>query len=863
MLTRYQFEVLSRSVGTSRAQRQIAQDAGISVGTVNKALSQLQAERLVNADGVATAAGELVLAPFRVDNAVILAAGAATRFAPLSYERPKGLFKVHGEVLIERLIHQLHEAGIRDVYVVVGYMKESFFYLEDKLGVHIVVSPDYAKRNNHASLVAARKVLGRSYVCSSDQYLERNVFSAYAYGSWVSAVPADEAADGYHLHTSRDGRVTAMDPDGSEPWVMEGPAFFDAETSHRLLALIDAAWDEPEARGKLWDDFLAENLDSLAVSMRALPPHSVHEFDYIHDLAAFDADFFENVDSRILDNICETLRCERADITQVEPLKAGLTNLSVLFSAKGKKYIYRHPGPGTEKIVNRRAETYALGVARDLGLDTTYVFEDPDEGWKISSYIEGCEDFDYRNSAHVRQALSILRTLHTSGAMSPWSFDFYEEARRIEQMLRDARYPLPDDFDELADRIGHLAVGLPAEAGEPVLCHNDFYGPNLLVKGDRMELIDWEYAAMGDYGCDIGNFVAQGSGYSVEEAKSILSLYFGRNPTEAETRHCMACTAVVGWYWYVWSIYKEMQGNPVGEWLYVWYRAAKQFCDWALPRYDRIEPGVPGAHGLSREEFDCLVAREAAGTATPSELVALEPYRARRAVLFAAGYGSRMRPITINTPKPLVRVHGTRIIDRLIDALLAVGVEEIYVVRGYLAESFDQLRSKYPTVRFIDNTLFDSTNNISSALVAKDLFKNAYAFESDLLLENPAIITKYQYETNYLAIPVERTDDWYFDANSDGYITHIAKGKESPCWKMVGCSFWMAEDGARLAEDIPAVFAEGGECRQIFWDDVALDCRSQNYRVRVRECSASDITEIDSFAELQQVDDAYRIVGEE
>lgn len=862
MLDRYEFEVLSRSNG-SRTQRQIAHAAGISVGSVNQAVARLQQKGLLDAGGAPAESAARELAPYRVDNAVILAAGAATRFAPLSYERPKGLFKVRGEVLVERLIRQLHEAGIQDIYVVVGYMKESFFYLEDKLGVHIVVSPDYAKRNNHASLAVTREVLSRSYVCSSDQFLERNVFTPYAYDSWVSAVPVEEAVGGYHLRTNRDGRITSMNADGDEPWVMEGPAFFDAETSGTLLGLIDAAWDEPETKGKLWDDFLAENLNRLPVRMRTLPEHTVHEFDYIHDLSAFDADFFENVDSQILDNICKTLDCERADISQVKPLKAGLTNLSVLFSAKGKKYIYRHPGHGTEKIVNRRAETYALGVASKLGLDTTYVFEDPDGGWKISSYIEGCEDFDYRNPTHVRKALSILRTLHTSGAKSPWSFDFYEEGRHIVGMLHDAHYPLPEDFDELADTIGRLAAELPADAGEPVLCHNDFYGPNLLVKGDRMELIDWEYAAMGDYGCDIGNFVAQGSGYSVEQAESILSLYFGRKPTAIETRHCMACTAVVGWYWYVWSIYKEMQGNPVGEWLYVWYKAAKQFCEYSLPKYEDIEKKTPSVSTLSRKEFYQLVAKEAEGIATPSELAALEPYRARRAILFAAGYGSRMRPITINTPKPLVRVHGVRIIDRLIDALLSVGVEEIYVVRGYLAESFDQLRSKYPTVRFIDNPLYGSTNNISSALAAKDLFQNTYAFESDLLLENPALITKYQYETNYLAIPVEKTDDWYFDADKNGYITHIAKGKDAPCWKMVGCSYWTAEDGARLAQDIPAVFAEGGECRQIFWDDVALDRRTQNYHVRVRECSAEDITEIDSFAELQQVDDAYRIGGEE
>lgn len=95
-----------------------------------------------------------------------------------------------------------------------------------------------------------------------------------------------------------------------------------------------------------------------------------------------------------------------------------------------------------------------------------------------------------------------------------------------------------------------------------MLCHNDFYGPNLLVHDGRMSLIDWEYAAMGDYGCDFGNFVAQGSGYTVEEAIGAIPLYFGRMPTKDEEFHLLACTALVGWYWYVWALYKELKGMP-------------------------------------------------------------------------------------------------------------------------------------------------------------------------------------------------------------------------------------------------------------------------------------------------------------
>lgn len=861
MIDYYEFQVLANSAARKSTQRDIAAKAGISVGSVNKAVASLQKKGLLNSSAAPTSAGIAALEPYRVNNAIILAAGMATRFAPLSFEKPKALFEVQGEILIERLIRQLKEAGIDDITVVVGYMKESFFYLEDKFGVKIAVSNDYSKRNNHSSLLAVKSSFGNTYLCSSDLYFEKNVFSPYSYGTWVTCVKKGGPDDRYILKSNRTGQVSEMSKTGTGHYEMRGPAHFTKDDATRLIAHIEDEYDQPETAPKLWDDILAEHLDEFSLRARILPKGVMHEFNYVQDLASFDADFFENVDSRILENICKALDCKRSDITGVEPVKAGLTNLSVLFSCKGKQYIYRHPGVGTEEIVNRRAEAHALGIAKKLSLDETYVYEDPEEGWKISVYIPGCEEFDYYNPAHVKQAMQILRTLHTSGEVSPWSFNFHDEGKHIVKLLKDASYPLPRDFDSLSQEIDTLASYLELEAGAPVLCHNDFYGPNLLVKGDEMQLIDWEYAAMGDYGCDLGNFVSQGSGYSIEQAESLVSIYFGREATAEEVRHCLGCTAVVGWYWYVWSIYKEMQGNPVGEWLYIWYKAAKQFCAHVLPQYRANAPQAAGAQGgaLTKEEFDRLVALEQAGKATPEQLELLEPYRAKRAILFAAGFGSRMRPITISTPKPLVRVHGTRIIDRLIDALLSVGVDEIYIVRGYLKDSFDQLLAKYPTLKFIDNPLFDTTNNISSALVAKDHFENAYAFESDLLIENTELITKYQYASNYLAIPVERTDDWYFDASEDGVITHIAKGKGAPCWQMVGCSYWSAADGKRLSHDIPEVFARGGECEQIFWDDVALDRKPEDYAIHVRQCTADDITEIDSFAELQEIDPAYRI----
>ncbi len=181
-------------------QRELAEAAGVSLGAVNKALVALREEGLV--DGVTvTDAGRAALEPHRVDNAIIMAAGLSSRFAPISYERPKGVLKVRGEVLIERQIRQLKEAGIRDITVVVGYKKEEFFYLEDKLGVSIVVNDEYASRNNNSSLHKVRDRLGSTYICSSDDYFTENPFEPYVYAGYYASEFAEGETDEYCMVT--------------------------------------------------------------------------------------------------------------------------------------------------------------------------------------------------------------------------------------------------------------------------------------------------------------------------------------------------------------------------------------------------------------------------------------------------------------------------------------------------------------------------------------------------------------------------------------------------------------------------------------------------------------------------------------
>lgn len=245
------------------------------------------------------------------------------------------------------------------------------------------------------------------------------------------------------------------------------------------------------------------------------------------------------------------------------------------------------------------------------------------------------------------------------------------------------------------------------------------------------------------------------------------------------------------------------------------------------------------------------------GMITPDGIDALEPYRAKRAIYIAAGFGTRLVPVTLNTPKPLVRVNGVRMIDTSIDACLEAGISEIYIVRGYLSEQFDQLLYKYPMIKFIENPSYNEANNISSAMAARYLMQDAYVLEADLLISNPKIIRKYNYRSNVLGIYKERTDDWCLTSDKDGCVAEEKVGGLN-CHQMVGVYYFNAADGAKLAEHIKEAYqAPGGKER--YWETVPNQAYKGQYKIEIIPCKDEDIVEIDTFRELKAIDKTYDV----
>lgn len=239
---------------------------------------------------------------------------------------------------------------------------------------------------------------------------------------------------------------------------------------------------------------------------------------------------------------------------------------------------------------------------------------------------------------------------------------------------------------------------------------------------------------------------------------------------------------------------------------------------------------------------------------TDKGLKILEPYRVKRAIFLAAGFGSRLVPITLNTPKPLVLVKGKRIIETLLDAVVEAEIPEIIIVVGYLGEQFEILKKKYPNIKFVDNKLYNEANNISSAYLVRDKFANSYVLESDLVLYNKNLIRKYEYQSNILGMYTDRTDDWCFETKS-GIITKQKVGGYN-CHQMYGVSYYDEKDGKQLEEDINNIYNMPGG-KEKYWDQVPLDICKNNYRICVRECQKGDIIEIDTFNELKKIDSIY------
>jgi len=525
-------------------------------------------------------------------NAIILAAGKSNRFAPFTYEKPKGLFRVKGEILIERQIEQLRAAGVEEIYIVVGYMKEKFFYLEQKYGVHLVVNNEFGKKGNLYSLYVVRQYLSNSFICCADHYFIDNPF--------IEDNPENRSyrAVSYQTGKFREFGVACSDADvitnltvgGKDSLAMVGHAYMNERFSQTFRELMESEINDFGVASMFWEEFYAKHMRQLTFYKKEFLPNAILEFDSIDDLRTFDSEFLLNVDSEIITNICETLRCNPNSITDISVINAGLTNVSFAFECNGEKFVYRHPGGTAGNLIDRQAEFFAQLAAKETGIDKSVIHMEL-SGWKISHYVQNAKNCDFEKSnEQLAIAMEYLHRLHeVKPDESVKVFDNVAEGKKLMNIASATKGNLQREFAELVGKIEKLYPLVKADAKrlgyDLVLCHNDTYEPNYLYddKGE-IYLIDWEYAGLNYAANDIGCILCRYD-WTDEQIERYLKAFVGRTLTEDEHRYYMAFIPVSAFYWFCWGLYKGSVGDDDSFFFLPSYRNLVRFIDRALESY--------------------------------------------------------------------------------------------------------------------------------------------------------------------------------------------------------------------------------------------------------------------------------------
>lgn len=555
-------------------QRILAAQTGHSLGIVNRSIKELISEGYLDEEIRPTEKALREAKEKAPKNAIILAAGFGMRMVPINTETPKGLLEIKGERLIECTIRQLHEVGITEIYVVVGFMKEQYEYLIDEYGVELIVAPDYASKNNLHSLKTAADHLSNSYIIPCDIWCEKNPYSRNELYSWYMV--SDLVDDDSTVRVNRKQELVVQKEQAGGNAMIGICYLLEAEAAivrERLEELErDSRYD-----GAFWEETLYRK-DRMIVTARVVHAADAVEINTYEQLREIDSDSSQ-LQTDAIQVICEALGAQQDEVTNITVLKKGMTNRSFLFSCKDKKYIMRIPGEGTDQLINRRQEAavYQTIAGRKICDEIAYI--NPENGYKITEYLDGARVCDAEKEEDLQKCMKKLREFHGQKLRVDHSFDLFGQMEYYES-LWEGTPSAYKDYEKTKAHVLQLKDYIEANAGERVLTHIDAVPDNFLFVEENgkeeIRLIDWEYAGMQDPHVDIAMFCIY-SLYKKEQVDHLIDLYFEGN-CDDRTRIKIYCyIAVCGLLWSNWCEYKRNLGVEFGEYSLRQYRYAKDY----------------------------------------------------------------------------------------------------------------------------------------------------------------------------------------------------------------------------------------------------------------------------------------------
>ena len=558
-------------------QRILAEASGHSVGVVNRSLRQLIEDGYLSENAHLTAKAKKEIKEKAPKNAIILAAGFGMRMVPINLSTPKALLEVNGERLIDRIVDQLKAAGINDITVVVGFMKDSFEYLIDE-GVDLVYNPDYSTRNNLHSLSLVADRIHNTYIIPCDIWCDSNPFSATELYSWYMVSDLIEEESTVRVNRKME-LVTIPDKDAGN--AMIGISYL-LEPESGIVRDKLAALDDEDHAGQFWETTLYKK-DRMIVQARVVRSTDVVEINTYEQLRDLDADS-NHLKSDAIKTIAKALACKEEEISNITVLKKGMTNRSFLFTAADAKYIMRVPGEGTDQLINRKQEAEVFRVISGLGLCDDPVYINPENGYKITKFLDGVRVCDSENVKDLKRCMAKLREFHQMKLTVPHTFDIFGQIEFYES-LWEGESSIYRDYARTKENVLSLRQFIDGLEKDWCLTHIDAVPDNFLFytsegEEEKLQLTDWEYSGMQDPHVDIAMFCIY-SLYNKRQCDRLIDIYF-EGKCDQITRAKIYCyIASCGLLWSNWCEFKRKLGVEFGEYSLRQYRFAKDYYRYA------------------------------------------------------------------------------------------------------------------------------------------------------------------------------------------------------------------------------------------------------------------------------------------
>lgn len=556
-------------------QRILSQTSGHSLGIVNRSVKSLIDTGYLNTDMTPTDKAMQEVSVKSPKTAIILAAGFGMRMVPINTETPKGLLEIHGEPLIERLIKQLHEVGVSDIYVIVGFMKEQYEYLIDLYGVRLIVNTEYATKNNLHSIKLAAKYLGNSYIIPCDIWCAENPFNQHELYSWYMV--SDHLSNDSSVRVNRKMELVTVTGSG-EGNTMLGITYLVKKDAAYVNERINQLISDQRYDGAFWEESLYSK-NKMIIPAKLVPADAAVEINTYEQLRELDSNS-NQLKSDAIETASKALNTTPGAITRITVLKKGMTNRSFLFNCNDRKYIMRIPGEGTDKLINRKQEANVYQKINNKHICDNIVYINPENGYKITEFIEGTRVCDPLNIMDVKKCMSKLRSFHEMNLQVDHEFDLFRQIDFYES-LWDGRKSIYKDYYQTKAHVMSLKPYIDSQPQKRGLTHIDAVPDNFLFSTDpdqqeTIRLIDWEYAGMQDPHVDIAMFCIY-SFYDKAQIDQTIQFYFENNCPNSTRIKIYCYIAVCGLLWSNWCEYKRSLGVDFGEYSLRQYRYAKDY----------------------------------------------------------------------------------------------------------------------------------------------------------------------------------------------------------------------------------------------------------------------------------------------